>query len=234
MPMKSYLAFENAFRGSREQVMRELAAYLPLLAGRAPVLDVGCGRGELLELARDASLEARGIDTSDEMLEICREKKLEVVKADALTHLRSLPEGSLGAVVSFHLVEHLEPPEIPTFVSLAFRALRQGGVFLAETLNPGCLFSFAPFFMDPTHRFPVHPEVLKFYLHEAGFRDVTFTYREYFPPELLRLREPAPSGPAATPLEECCIENFRKLQLLLDTAFSHFIYAAAAEKGAAS
>jgi O-antigen chain-terminating methyltransferase len=229
-PAHSYLAFENAFRGSREAVLEEQRPYLDHFRNRAPVLDVGCGRGEFLEIARGAGLEASGIDTSDEMLEECRERGLSAVRAEALEYLESLPGESLGGIFASHIIEHLAPPDVPRFIDLSFSALRDGGLLLVETLNPGCLFSFAPFFMDPTHRFPVHPRVLDFYLREAGFGSVDFTYREYFLPDFLTLRQPPPASPSE--FESACIENFRKLQMVLDAAFSHFIYAAAAVKTA--
>ena len=159
-----YVSFEDRFRGSREEIKQRLAFYLPIfkegLPGRekAPILDIGCGRGEWLELLRDADLDAEGIDLNQVMVEQCRERKLAVSEADALPHLMGLDENSLGAVTAFHLIEHLELGNLVNLINEIIRVLRPGGIVLFETPNPENLAVGAcNFYADPTHRNPVFP-----------------------------------------------------------------------------
>ncbi len=136
-----YLKFENYLRGSREEIKTRQAVYLPVLEaagiGRreAPVLDIGCGRGEWLELLRERGLDARGVDRSSAMYELCRALNLDVIRADFLEFLRALPSGSVGAVTAFHLVEHLTFARLVALLDEGSRVLRPGGLLILETPN---------------------------------------------------------------------------------------------------
>lgn len=228
--MFSYLNFENAFRGSREQVLEEQKHYLPLFSGLSPILDAGSGRGEFLELLKAEGIASYGVEVNEEMLDLCRGLELPVVREEITEHLEKVPEGSLGGIFASHLVEHLEPPSLLKFINLSFRALRSGGVLLVETLNPASLFSYSAYFMDSTHRFPVHPNSLKFYMEQSGFTDFDFVYREYFPADFLKLDQVPCGAQPLSYIEELCCANFRKLQMILDVAFAHFIYGLGARK----
>jgi O-antigen chain-terminating methyltransferase len=165
-----YLALEDRYRGERADIRGRVERYLPDLEGRSPVLDLGCGRGEVLEALRDAGIAAHGVDLSSEMVRRCRERGLDAEHADLLEALAARGPGSLGAVVSFHVVEHLRPEQVDALVDLAWRALRPGGLLLLETPNPQSLIAGATrFWIDPTHRRPVHPERLRSLLLTAGF-----------------------------------------------------------------
>src|SRR5262249_27738139 len=134
------------------------------------ILDLGCGRGEFLEVAREASLEARGIDQSEECIALCRSKGLEAARADLFDYLGALPDASLGGVFCSQVVEHLEPARLPDLVRLIARKVRSGALVAIETPNPECLAIFAThFYRDPTHTRPVPAALLRFYLEEAGF-----------------------------------------------------------------
>jgi O-antigen chain-terminating methyltransferase len=168
-----YLEFESRFRGTREEVERRLARYLPLLENRADVLDVGCGRGEALEILARAGVRCSGIDSSERMVELCRQKGLTAERADAVDGLSRAAEASLGAVLSFHLIEHLAPATLDRLVRLAWRALRPGGVLVLETPNPlSVVVAARNFWIDPTHRRPVHPVALQALCERAGFDPV--------------------------------------------------------------
>jgi SAM-dependent methyltransferase len=137
------------------------------------VLDVGCGRGEFLELMREAGANARGIDSSEEQIAICREKGLNAETADIFAYLAGLPEGSLDGIFCAQVVEHFPPDRIPEFVRLAASRLARNGLLAIETPNPECLAIFAThFYLDPTHTRPVPSPLLRFYMEEFGLGDI--------------------------------------------------------------
>lgn len=177
-----YVGFEDRYRGSGDELRTRLADHLPRLDGRGPVLDLGCGRGELLEMLRERGVEARGVDGSAAMVARCRERGLDVTQEDMLEALAAAPEGSLGAVVSLHVVEHLPPEAVERLVRLAFGALRPGGLLLLETPNARSLrVAASRFWIDPTHRRPVHPETLRWMAAAVGFDPVEIMELHPFP-----------------------------------------------------
>jgi O-antigen chain-terminating methyltransferase len=191
LPRDAYLRFEDRHRGSRVEIRERQRAYLELFPA-GPIVDVGCGRGEFLELCREAGLEARGIDIDPGMVATCREAGFAVQEADALGYLAGLPDGSLGGVFCAQVIEHLEPEAFIALVRLAAAKLRPGGVLLCETPNPTCLTVFSgAFYVDLTHLRPIHPEAAVFVLEAAGLRDVEVRYVNPYPPEMrLRPLEP--------------------------------------------
>jgi len=159
--------------------------YLDLFRG-GPLLDVGCGRGEFLELCRDAGIEARGIDQDTGMVAACREASLDVEQAEALSYLHGLPDGSLGGVFCSQVIEHLPPDALIALVRLVHAKLRSGGVLICETPNPTCLTVFSgAFYVDLTHIKPIHPEAAVFIFEAVGFRDVEIRYVNPYPPDML-------------------------------------------------
>lgn len=174
-----YVALEERFRGSRECIKERLPEYLPFLRQLrerlpgAEALDLGCGRGEWLELLRDEGIAGRGVDTSGRMVEQCRALGLDAVKGDALAWLRGVPDAALGLVTAFHLVEHLPFPVLHGLFQECARVLRPGGMAIFETPNPECpRVSGYAFYLDPTHRNPVPHELLAFLGTHAGFSTV--------------------------------------------------------------
>ncbi len=178
-----YVTFEDKFRGTREEIKERLAVYLPLLeeagAGRTrrPVLDIGSGRGEWLELLRENNLTARGVDVNETLAGQCRERGLEVEIHDALKYLRSLPDGCLGAVTGFHIIEHLPMETLLELYAEANRVLVSGGLAIFETPNPqNLLVGACNFYADPTHKRPLYPETQQFFLEYRGFSRVELKY----------------------------------------------------------
>jgi len=174
-----YAAFEDRFRGSRELILSRVEPYLDDLreagAGtrEAPVLDLGCGRGEWLELLRDTQMHARGVDLNRLFVESCRGRGFDVEHADVLLALRRLPECSVGAITSMHLVEHLPFETVIALLDEAKRVLRPGGLLLLETPNPeNLLVGACTFYTDPTHRNPIPPETLRWIVEARGFHGV--------------------------------------------------------------
>ncbi len=137
-----YVSFEDRFRGDRADIKQRVAVYLPMIEAAqvgtldAPIVDVGCGRGEWLELLKERSLTARGVDLNRIMVNECRERGFEVVEADALHYLRELPDNSLGAVTGMHIIEHLPLPTLIALLDESLRVLRPGGLAIFETPNP--------------------------------------------------------------------------------------------------
>ena len=178
-----YLSFENRFRGSRAEIKKRVKFYLPFLAsaqggkkGR-PILDLGCGRGEWLELLKENKLGARGVDMNSAMIAQCKELHLDVIHRDALDYMRSLRASSHGGVSGFHIIEHLPFETLMDFFREARRILKPGGVAIFE--SPNCknlVVGAANFNIDPTHRNPVFPETAEFMLQSHGFERIQIEY----------------------------------------------------------
>jgi glycosyltransferase involved in cell wall biosynthesis/SAM-dependent methyltransferase len=154
-----YRRFEDVFRGSEAMITERLRPYLEVVGDRSPVLDVGCGRGEFLELLQETGIDARGIDLDSEMVAHCRGKNLLVEQADAISYLEAEPDRSLGVIFSAQVIEHLPYEELLRFFELARAKLRTDGIFVAETVNPHSIEAFRTFWTDLTHRAPIFPEV---------------------------------------------------------------------------
>jgi SAM-dependent methyltransferase len=203
-----YAALEDEFRGSRQEIKELLSVYLPKLTEAGigsesmPILDVGCGRGEWLELLREHRLHASGIDLNRVVLAVCRERGLPVLEADAIEHLRSLPEASLGAVTAFHVIEHLALPQLLNLLDAARRALKPGGVAIFETPNPNNVFvSSRYFYLDPTHRHPIPPLLGRFLAEARGFERVEILELHPWPAE--HHADASTGGDVAARFNEC-------------------------------
>lgn len=171
-----YATFEDHFRGTRKDIKERQSIYLTIIrnsgAGfeKSPVLDIGCGRGEWLELLRENKLTSYGVDLNDIFVRQCQEDQLNVVKQDALVYLRGLQDDTLGAITGFHIIEHLPINSLVSLLDEAIRVLRPGGVVIFETPNPENLVVGAcNFYMDPTHRNPLPPEMSLFLVEARGF-----------------------------------------------------------------
>ena len=185
--LPDYFAFESRMRGRTEGVRERQRAYVEDFREAAPVLDVGCGRGELLALLREAGIEARGVDADADMVAYARGEGLDVEQADAIAHLEALDDGALGGIFSAQVVEHLPPPALLRLLELAHAKLRPGGVLVAETINPLSPLALRNYFADLTHAQPLVPETLALLARQAGFDEVETRFVNE-PPEDERLR----------------------------------------------
>lgn len=168
-----YAWFAERFRGPEERIRKGFDFYRPYFRGLSSVLDIGCGRGEFLELMREDSVSARGIDLSDESVAGCRSKGLTADVADLFPFLAAQPEGEFDGIFSSQVVEHIAPDRLPEMIRLCAACLRPGGVLAIETPNPDCLAIFATFFyLDPTHVRPVPHPLLEFYMQESGLGSI--------------------------------------------------------------
>jgi len=178
------MRFADSFRGERAEILGRVSEYVPLLKSAAPVLEIGCGRGELLEALRVTGVEARGVDSDPAMVAACRRLGLAAEEGDALETLRKLKPGSLGGVTAIHVLEHLPAATWMSVVEAAGAALRPGGLLLVECPNPESLRVGAGlFWADPTHRAPVHPQALAFAMRALGLEVVETRLLHPFPPE---------------------------------------------------
>ncbi len=188
-----YAALADVFRGAREDIKQRLEIYLdPLrLAGAGqpdkPILDIGCGRGEFLQLLNENSLHGYGVDSSTIMVEHCASYGLDARHADFLAHLHGIEDASRSAVTAFHVLEHLPFGSLVDFLDEALRVLIPGGLLILETPNPETIrVGATTFYDDPTHRNPLLPEMLRFIVQHRGFAEVEILRLHPFPEGLLQ------------------------------------------------
>lgn len=228
-----YVGFEERFRGSREEIRARLEPYVSLLAASSPVLEIGCGRGELLQLLREHDVTASGVDVNGAMVDACRSLGLSAERADALAHLGRQPDGSLGGIIAVQVVEHLRPGYLVRCLEGAFRSLKPGGKLVLETINPACWAAFFDgYIRDLTHEQPLHPDTLKYLTQAAGFVKIDVRYLSPVA-ESDRLQEvrfdaeSAGASPVVRDLVEASNANAARLNRQL---FSHRDYAIIATK----
>lgn len=171
-----YVSFEDTFRGTRDDIKARAEHYIATFrdagveAGDGLILDLGCGRGEWLEVLSENGYASRGVDTNSVMVSEALALGLDVVEQDAVAYLRGLDSESVSAVTSMHLVEHLPYEVLIRLLDEALRVLRAGGVLILETPNPENLTVGSYwFYMDPTHRNPIPPALLQWVVEARGF-----------------------------------------------------------------
>ena len=171
-----YAGLTEAFRGPEVLVRARLRDYvsdLETVHHLGPILDVGCGRGEMLEVMREVNFDAYGIDTNPLCVEACQQRGLTAELAEVRDHLASIPNSSLAAITAIHLVEHLPTEDLIEFINLAMVALKSGGILILETPNPeNVLVSSLYFYLDPSHHHPLPPPLLEFILASRGVVDL--------------------------------------------------------------
>lgn len=171
-----YFDFENHFRGSREVIKARQTEYLPYFTGCHKVVDLGCGRGEFLEMLQDNGIQAQGVDFYDEFVLYCKNRGLDAVESDAIAYLDDIEE--TDGIFAGQLVEHLSMGQIIALCEKAHEKLTEGGYMILETPNPMSLAIYThAFYMDPSHQKPVHPYTLQYIVEKAGFSkvDILFT-----------------------------------------------------------
>lgn len=230
-----YVGFEDRFRGTEQEIRARLAEYVPYFAGASNVIDLGCGRGEFLDLLREAGVSARGIDLNVEMVEVCRARGLDAAAGDGLSVLAAEPDESLGGLLAVQVVEHLEPAYLQRLLRTAFDKLRPGAPLIVETINPACWVAFfESYIRDLSHVRPIHPETLQYLLHASGFSQVALAYRAPVA-ENARLQRVKPAverfGAGETdPLTELVTAFNRNVERLNSHLFTYQDYAAIARR----
>jgi SAM-dependent methyltransferase len=217
--LPDYFAFESRMRGSVDAIRERQRRYVEDFRDAAPVLDIGCGRGELLQLLREAGVDARGIDADADMVAYARGDGLQVEQADLVEHLEQLEDGSLGGIFMGQVVEHLPPGVLVRALELAARKLRAGGVLVAETINPLSPLALRHYFADLTHAQPLVPETLQLLARQSGFAETEIRY----------LNEPAER--LTEPDDPVIAANVRRLNELLFAPLDYALVARTAADG---
>jgi SAM-dependent methyltransferase len=226
-----YFTFEARMRGSRADVLARQQPYIAHFQNAAPVLDIGCGRGEFLCLLRDAGIEAVGVDRDLDMVEFCRAERLSVEQGDAIAYLEALADESLGGVFAAQVLEHIPPTPLVRLLELAAAKLRPGGILVAETMNPLSLVALKNYFADLTHAQPLVPETLALLARQAGFSSTELRFVNE-PPESERLRPvDLPPNPAFDNARLALDANVARLN---EVVFGPQDYALIARRGRAA
>lgn len=172
-----YFLFESLYRGSRKEIKEKQKEYLEYFKNKKNVLDIGCGRGEFVELLIENGIEVKGVDLDIDNVNFCVDRGLPVKMSEGLTYLQQCEDHSLGGIFLGQVVEHLTIQQLILLIRLAYKKLQPGAYFIAETINPQCLMVYIEsFYMDPSHTKPVHPLTLKFLMDTEGFEETKFKY----------------------------------------------------------
>lgn len=181
---KFYLEFENKFRGSEETIRKNVEFYAELFKRadldyeKHPILDIGCGRGELLSVLLRYHLNARGIDINREMVKHSRAVGFDVKQADAVKYLSGLSPRSLGGIVGIHIIEHIPFESLLLLFESAYKVLIKKGIATFETPNPeNLMVASYGFYMDPSHLHPLPAPLIEHALLTVGFSSVEIVYR---------------------------------------------------------
>jgi SAM-dependent methyltransferase len=199
------------------------------------VLDVGCGRGEFLQILRDRGVRARGVDLNHEMVALCTAAGLDVTESDALGYLRGCADNALGGLLAAQVVEHLEPDYLMAFVDEAFRVLSPGSPLVLETINVASWSAFfTSYIRDLTHVRPIHPDTLRFVVEASGFLDAEIQYRAVLPDSERLAPAPAstryadqhqPEGRGLTALADTFDRNMARLNTQLYAPLDYAVVA---------
>lgn len=194
-----YFLFEQKFRGSRAKIIERQKFYLPTFKNCQNVLDIGCGRGEFIELLRSNGVQVSGIDLNQDMVDYCKERGFQVEYANALDYLSRFPDNTFDGIFMAQVIEHLTTEQALQVLELIHRVLTPNGVVVIETINVQSVFAMNNwFYMDPTHTKPVHPATLDFMIQSQGFSEVKTEYLSPVPGK----------GIPALRFEDVNIENF--------------------------
>lgn len=224
----TYVSFEDRFRGEAQDIRERVRDYLPLLANASDVVDIGCGRGELLALLHERGVRARGVDSNAAMVEMCRAKGFEVAQGDALTYLRSQPDAGVGGLIAIQVVEHFSSAYLMRFLDAAFHAMRPGAPLILETLNPACWMAFFETYLrDVTHRQPLHPDTLRLLVQASGFTAVDVQFRQPVRPDdrLDRVEDVATADPALARIVRALNAHADKLNARLFSSMDYVVVA---------
>ena len=184
-----YFDFENYFRGSKEAIKENQKQYIPYFEGKKKVLDLGCGRGEFLELLKEHGIDATGVDFYEEYADYCKGNGLKAVYGDAVAYLQQCT--SCDGIFAGQLAEHLSTEQLVRLCELAYEKLEDGAYLIVETPNPMSLAIYThAFYIDPSHQKPVHPMTLKYFLEKAGFHktEIVFTKNSRIPMSIPELK----------------------------------------------
>jgi len=224
----TYVAFEDEFRGKKEAIRKRVEDYVPIFAGASNVLDVGCGRGELLDALRESGVTSlRGVDVSPAMVDICRGRGFNVELGDALGYVSVQPDGSLGGLIAIQVVEHFTPAYLTRFLEAAYHALAPGAPIVLETINPNCWMAFfETYIRDLTHQQPLHPDTLRHLVQASGFSNVDVQFRAPVSEDDRLARVELPSeffAPGVAPVVDALNDHASKLNRRLFSSMDYVV-----------
>lgn len=217
-----YFDFEDHFRGSRELIKERQKQYIPYYLDRKNVIDLGCGRGEFLELLNENEINCIGVDAYPEVIDFCRNINLKVVQDDAIEYLKK--QDSVDGIFAGQLIEHMTHDRIIELCNLAYSKLQVGSYLIFETPNPMSLSIFShAFYIDPSHEKPVHPYTVKYYLEKSGFKEIEIIF-----PESSRLPVNIPE--LNREIDDNIMEFNQSMKIVSEQLFSSQDYAIIAKK----
>ncbi|KZE70488.1 hypothetical protein AV654_06280 [Paenibacillus elgii] len=209
-----YYLFEERFRGPFEVIKKRQAIYLEYFAGKSNILDVGCGRGEFLELLTENNISCVGIDINKDMVDASKERGFDVYQMDLFSYLSEVPDNSLGGMFLSHVIEHLTPHQLTRFIELSYKKLSPTSYLIMETPNPTSLYIYAnSFYQDLTHVKPVHPGTLRFMAECIGYRDLKIEFLAPVDNNTILQRVEIPGLPSGS--LDAINENFEKINKLV-------------------
>lgn len=228
----AYTMFEQRFRGDETTLKQRQADYVQYFQGCQHVLDIGCGRGEFLELLREHQIQGVGVDQNQVVVQVCCQKGLHVEEADVISYLERLDDTALDGIFIAQMVEHCTPQQLAHLLRLCAAKLQPQRYLVIETQNPTSLYALSHFHRDLSHEKPVHPDALEFLLKTLGFQDTRIIYTAPFPKEhaLQELALPDAADGLEDPLRANLAllnQNIRQLNGLL---YGHLDYAIVARK----
>jgi 2-polyprenyl-3-methyl-5-hydroxy-6-metoxy-1,4-benzoquinol methylase len=222
----TYVGFEDRFRGTQHEIRRRVEDYLPILSTASDVVDVGCGRGELLDMLKQRGVTARGVDVNPAMVEVCRSRGLAVDAGDAVGYLARQSDASIGALVAIQVVEHFEPAYLAHFLEAAHQKMRPGAPLILETINPACWMAFfETYIRDLTHQRPLHPDTLRYLVQASGFQNVDVQFRQPVSAADKLDRVEAPPLPGAATLADAINAHADKLNARLFSWMDYVVIA---------
>lgn len=183
----NYFLFEEKFRGHRLDIKQRHVVFIPYFEACKNVVDIGCGRGEFLEIIKERGIIGKGIDIDEDMVRFCKSRGLDAEVIDAISYLEAIEDKSIDGIFIDQVIEHLDPDYLIKMIGLCYKKLIFGGILIAETVNPLSFASFANFYIDLSHKRPIHPETLRFILGFVGFREMEIKFLSPVP-EDVRLR----------------------------------------------
>ena len=204
--------------GDYDDLLCELSQQQAELGGQVgSLLDIGAGRGEFVAHIQKLGLDAYGIEIDPDAVEIAQQEGRDVRLAEAFEHLAGLPDASLSAISLIQVAEHFCVDDLLQLLRLACAKLAPGGLLLAETVNPVCLWALANWYLlDPSHRTPLHPDLARFLLAQAGFEHLSVRYLHPLPEEaILQTPSPAEMEPALRALASSLQRNTERLNRFL-------------------
>jgi len=228
----TYVLFENRYRGDETVIAERQKEYLQYFQSCTNVLDIGCGRGEFLELLREHNITCYGVDVNQTMVHYCLKKNLKVEEADVFSHLQSLEDNSLDGIFMAQTIEHCSPQQLHRLLRLCFDKLQSRKYLVIETQNPVSLYALSHFYRDMSHENPIHPDALEYLVKTVGFQETRIEYKAPFPKEqLLQELKEIDSKNGVNGTWRANIEtlnnNIRQLNGLL---YGHLDYAVVARK----